>query len=185
LALFRRHEPLHRRLAREGGLDPPPVDPGPYWGEVGIHGVPRPREWDAVVTADAPELAGDELRFVVLEDGTLLVEEGADDDDPNPLADALEGAVPPPFRVEARRRAGSTWAAGARRIDVVELDEQIAGDELSLTIHEGARDLRVNGEATFGSVRALERWAGERFESYSLTATRLDGDLWEVKVAPL
>ena len=183
--LFRRREPLHRRLAREGGLDPPPVDPGPYWGEVGIHGVPRPREWDAVVTAEAPALTGDELRFVVLPDGTLLVEEGADDDDPSPLADALESVIRPPYRVEARRRGDTTWAAGARSLEVIELAEHVAGDELSLTVHDGVRELRLNGEPTFGSLRELEHWAADRFESYSLTASRLDGDLWEIRAAPL
>jgi hypothetical protein len=182
---FPRREPLHARLAREGGLTPPPVDPGPHWGEVGIHGVARLREWDAVVTADAPALKGAELRFVVLADRTVIVEEGADDDDPSPLADALDGALPPPYRVEARRRAGATWAAGARRIEVIELDEAIDGDELSLTVHDGHRELTVDGEPRFGSLRPLERWASARFESYSLAAVRLDDDLWEVSAAPL
>ena len=183
--LFRRREPLHARLAREGGLSPPPVDPGPHWGEVGIHGVPRAREWDAVASADAPALAGQELRFVVLADGTLLVEEGLDDDDPNPLADALDGVLDPPFRVEARRRDGTTWVAGARRIEVVELEEPLEAGEISLTVHDGQRELVVDGHAGFGSVRALERWASARYESYSLTATRLDGMLWEVRLAAL
>jgi hypothetical protein len=137
------------------------------------------------VTADVPALVGNELRFVVLPDGTLLVEEGVDGDDPSPLADALEGALPLPYRVEARRRAGPTWAAGARRIEVVELDERVDGDELSLTVHDGVRELRVDGEPRFGTLRVFEHWAGERFESYALTATRLDGDLWEVGAAPL
>ena len=182
---FRRREPLHVKLAREGGLTPPPVDPGPHWGEVGIHGMHRPREWDAVVTTAAPGLAGDELLFVVLPDGTLLVEEGAAEDDPTPLAEALDGAVAPPYRAEARRRDGATWAAGARRIEVLELPEEVAGDELTLTVHDGARDLVVDGTRTFGALRTLEAWAGARFDAYALAATRLDGDLWEVRIAPL
>jgi hypothetical protein len=182
---FRRREPLHARLAREGGLEIRPENPGPHWGEVGIHGVARLREWDAVVAVDAPALTGDELRFVVLEDGTLVIEEGLDGDDPSPLADGLEGALRPPYRVEARRRSATTWAVGARRIDVVELDEAVDGDELSLTVHDGVRELLVDGRAGFGSVRALERWAAERFDSYALTAERLDGELWEVRAAPL
>jgi hypothetical protein len=183
--LFRRREPLHARLAREGGLQMPPENPGPHWGEVGIHGIARPREWDAVVTVEAPALRGDELRFVVLEDGTLLIEEGVDGDDPTPLADGLEGALGAPYRVEARRRSATTWAVGARRIDVVQLDEAVDGDELSLTVHGGARELLVGGRPGFGSIRGLERWAAERYESYALTAERLDGDLWEVRAAPL
>ena len=58
--IFRR-EPIHKKLARqarldlapEAGLHPEPVDPGPNWGEVGIHGVSRPRRWDAVGSVEA------------------------------------------------------------------------------------------------------------------------------------
>jgi hypothetical protein len=59
--IFRR-EPLHKKLAREARLDqerepgPEPLDPGPHWGATGIHGVPRPRRWDAVGPAVAPGL---------------------------------------------------------------------------------------------------------------------------------
>jgi hypothetical protein len=182
--LFRRREALHERLAREGGLTPRPVDTHPRWGEVGIHGVARPREWDAVVTVDAPALGGDEARFVALGDGSLLIEQAADEE-VDVLADALDGAVEPPYRAEARRQDGSTWAVGARRIVVVRVAEEVAGDELTLTMSEGRRELRVGGARGFGSLGSLERWAGERWESYALSAERLDGDLWEVRAAPL
>src|SRR3954465_2564881 len=56
---------------------PTSVDPRPAWQETGIHGLQRPREWDATVTADAPEVEGDAVRFVTLPDGTVLVEGGA------------------------------------------------------------------------------------------------------------
>lgn len=183
--LFRRREPLHAKLAREGGLGPPPEHPGPHWGEVGIHGVARPREWDAVVSVEAPALRGEEARFVALPDGTLLIEEAADEDNLDALADALEGAVEAPYRAEARRRDGTIWAVGARRIEVVSVEDDVAGDELTLTVHEGRRELTVDGTRGFGGVRSLERWAGERWEAYALTAERLDGDLWEVRAAPL
>jgi hypothetical protein len=185
---FRRREPLHERLAREGGMRPPPEDPGPHWGEVGIHGVPRLREWDAVLTAEAPDLSGDEVSFVALPDGSLLVEQAGERDDLTPLADAVEGSVAPPYRAEAVRRTGQTWAVGVRSIDVVELPDDVPGDAITLTVHGGVRDLLVDGErsfGSFGSFRALEEYAGARFASYSLDATRLDETLWEVRVAPL
>jgi hypothetical protein len=181
-----RREPLHERLAREGGLTSrPPHDVGPHWGEAGIHGIARLREWDAVVAVEAPGLHGEEVRFVALADGALIVEEAAEDDDPSALADALEGAIQAPYRAEARRRQGDVWAVGARRIEVLELEEDAGGDEVSLTVHGSHRELLVDGQPVFGSMRSLERWAGERFESYSLTAERLDGSLWEVRAAHL
>ena len=68
LGLFRRRKPLHggwpsaggraARLgepsARAGQAAEPPGWDGEPRGEPGIHGVPRPRRWDAVATAEAP-----------------------------------------------------------------------------------------------------------------------------------
>jgi hypothetical protein len=125
---FWRREPVHRRLAREGGLEPPPHRPGPHWGEVGIHGLARPREWDATAVVEAGGLRPEELEFVALPDGTLLVEDEVPDDALGPLADAIEASLAPPYRARAVRRGGDVWAVGARRIEVAELDE--AGDEL-------------------------------------------------------
>lgn len=183
--VFRRREPLHERLAREGGLGPPPEHPGPHWGEVGIHGVARPREWDAVVTAEAPGLHSDGVAFVALPDGSLVVEEGDERDDVSVLADAVDRVLAPPYRAEAVRRAAETWAIGARSINVVHVDEEVPGDEITLTVHDGHREVLVDGERSFGSFRSLERQAEGRFASYSLAATRLDEGLWEVKLAPL
>jgi hypothetical protein len=181
MAFWRRGEPLHERLAREGGLtEPAPHDPGPRWGEVGIHGVHRQREWDAVATVVAPELSGTEARFVALPDGTLVAE--TDDLDVQPLADALEASVQPPYRAEAVRRPDGLWAVAARRIDVVEVQEEIDGDELVLTRHGGERTLEVEGAQAFGGVPTLERLiAGDGV----ITARRLDGLLWEVGVTLL
>ena len=91
MSLFRRNEPLHERLAREGGLVEREPRTGP-WREVGIHGMQRPREWDATVTAIAPNIDGDGVVFVALPDGTLVVEEGPDSS-LQALADAVEQAV--------------------------------------------------------------------------------------------
>ena len=181
MAFWRREEPLHERLAREGGLtERVPYEPGPHWGEVGIHGVHRQREWDAVATVVAPGLDGTEARFVALPDGTLITE--TDDLDLEPLADVLEGSVQPPYRAEAVRRPDGLWAVAARRIDVVEIQEAIDGDELVLTRHGGERTLEVEGAQAFGGVPTLERLiAGDGV----ITARRLDDTFWEVEVALL
>ena len=186
MGFFRRRESLHERLAREGGLvEPPPHDTQPRWGETGIHGVARPREWDAIVTAEAPELRGDTVEFVGLPDGTLLLDEDVDADAVGPLADALEQAVRPPYRAQAVRRSGSTWAAAARAIEVVELPDEVEGDEVVLSSAHGETELRVDGAPSFGSVPELERLGEARHESYAVRAKRLDGNLWEYGVSPL
>ena len=186
--IFRR-EPIHKKLARQAGLEqadrPQPFDPEPRsaWGEVGIHGVPRPRRWDAVGSAEAPGLTGDELHFVALPNGDLVVDEEAPPDTVAPLAEAVEQAIEPPYRAEAVRRGGEMWAVAARRVDVAELDS--GGDELELTVHDGERTLTVDGQRAFGSVPELERIASGESAAYVARARRLDGRLWEVEVNPL
>lgn len=183
-----RRESLHERLAREGGLagEPPPHDPGPHWGVTGIHGVARPRQWDAVATAEAPDLPGEEVGFTALPDGTLIVDQDVPDHTLAPLADAIERTLDPPYRAESVRRHASVWAVAARRIDVVELPAETPGDHILLTSHGGARELVVDGEPTFGSLPALERIAEEQFPGgYVVEAERLDETLWQVRLSAL
>jgi hypothetical protein len=174
VGIFRRSEPLHERLAREGGLTPDPPDPRPAWQETGIHGIARAREWDVTATADAPELEGDAARFVVLPDGTLLVEEGPEAS-LEALAGAVEESLQPPYRARAARQSGTLWAVQARRIRVAEIPDGPEGDTIELT-----RDsLLVDGERAFGTIPQLEELGDV------VRAERLDGDLWEVHVAAL
>ncbi len=179
---FWRRKPLHERLAREGDLVQGP--PRSAWDDlVGIHGIHRQRQWDAVVTAKA-DVSGGELWFVGLPDGSLLLEEGGDGD-LTPLATAVEGELSRPYRAIAVRRAGNIWAIAARRIEVVELEDDPGGDELELSWNGSERTYRVDGEPSFGGARSLERLAEQRFETWAVRASRLDGALWEVTVAPL
>ena len=187
--IFRR-EPIHKKLARQGRLEQPeqPLsedDPRTrsVWGEVGIHGVPRPRRWDAVGSAEAPGLTGDELHFVALPNGDLVVDEEAPPDAVAPLAEAVEQAIDPPYRAEAVHRGGEIWAVGARRVEVAELDT--GGDELELTVHDDERILTVDGERAFGSIPELERIGEREGTAYVVRARRLDERLWEVELNPL
>lgn len=189
--IFRR-EPLHRKLARQASLDlsaepganPAPLDPGPHWGETGIHGVPRPRRWDAVDAADAPGLTGDELHFVALPTGDLVVEEEQPEGTVEPLAQAIAQSVDPPFRAEAVRRDGDAWAVAAQRIEIAELDEA-PGQEIQLAVSGGERVLTVDGERSFGSVAELERLGQREGDDYVVRAHRLRERLWEVDASPL
>lgn len=180
MSLFRRREPLHVRLAREGGLDPVGDEPAaasrPAWDAAGIHGIPKAREWDAVVTVEAPELPGDRSEFVALPTGDVVVETGSDHI--KPLADALERELAPPYRAEAVKRDDGFWAVGGRRIELVELPG-VAGDEIELSSNGAERTLLIDGDRGFGSVPQLER------PGHIVRARRVDGDLWEVESSPL
>ena len=177
---WRRKEPLHEKLAREGGLaERPPHDPSPRWGEVGIHGIHRQRVWDAVATVEAPDLDGENAAFVALPDGSLLAE--TDDLDIEPLADALGSTIQPPYRAEAVRRDDGMWAVAARAIEVTEVPEEVDGDNVTITMRHGERTFEVDGSSVFGSIPTLE---GLVVDDAVLSAHRLDERLWEVKVTP-
>ncbi len=188
LSWLRREKPLHQRLAEEGGLVAAARDlhdTRPRWGEVGIHGVHRPRRWDVVVSTEAPDVPGDRHSFTVLPDGSLLLDDDLPDAAADALAEALEATLAPPYRAEAVRQEDDVWAVAAKEIEVVELGDDVAGDEIELVARGEERTLRVDGMPAFGSVPALERLGAARFDDYVVRATRLDGDFWAVSVAPL
>jgi hypothetical protein len=185
---WRRDEPAHERLAREGGLVPERGgrDARQRWFEdlVGIHGVSRPREWDAVATARASGLGTDRITFIALPDGALIVEEGAAGD-LEPLASALESTISPPYRAEAVLRDDQHWGVAANRIEVLELPEVVDGDEITLTVGGHGRELQIDGLVREGTVPSLEAFAAARSSSFAATAQRIEGELWEVRVFPL
>lgn len=198
MGLFRRQKPLHERLADAGGITDALTEteqaPGlaadtPGWdgeqrGEPGIHGVPRARRWDTVANADAPALTGDAVHFVALTDGTLVVEEAELDGAVASLADAVEQAIPPPYRAEAVRKGPETWAVAASRIAIVSIPG-LSGDQAELTSTREGRVLRVDGRTTMGSARELERLGETEGTEYVVLAQRLDGELWEVEATAL
>jgi hypothetical protein len=180
VGLFRR-KPLHQRLAEEGGLverSTVPLFTGVI-PETGIHGIPRERQYDAVVSTEAPDVQGASASFVGLEDGSLLIEEG--DGDLTALADAIEQELPRPYRANAVRRGETQWAVAAHQLRVVELPEP-GGDEIELVLRGEDKTLVVDGNRAFGTLPELERLAAG---DAVIRAARLDGTLWEVRVDPL
>ena len=200
MPFWRREEPEHERLAREAGIELdaddvaappegpfPPQERIPFVGilrEPGIHGLHQQREWDAVVTAEAPELDGDAVTFAALPDGTLIVDEDVEDGALAPLADAIEASLDLPYSARCVRRDGGVWAAGAKRIEVAEVPG-IDGDEVQLTSDGASLSLEVDREPALDRVPSLESLGSRVGEAYVVRGSRLDGDLWEVEVSAL
>jgi hypothetical protein len=156
LPFFRRSKPLHEQLAAEADLDigqrRPAVQPfsgflhnGGLFDAVGIHGVHRQREWDAVATAEV-DLEGDRLEFVALPDGTLVVDADVPDGALAPLADAVEESLAAPYRAVAVRQDERIWAVAANTIEVRAFPAE-HGDELEV-VEEGRVILgrRIDGD---------------------------------------
>src|SRR5262245_29592177 len=150
-----------------------------------MHGIPREREWDAVASAEAPDLPGDEHEFVALPDGTLFVYNELPDGALAPLAAALEGQIRPPYHGYALRQEEDVWGVAARRTQILELEEDIPGDEVDMAVNDGSRAVAVDGVESDVSVPGLEAFAAQQYGSFVLHASRLDDTLWEVTVLPL
>ena len=150
-------------------------------GRAGIHGVPRPREWDAVVTVDGAGRAGDASQFVALADGDAR---GRGRRRPATCAARRRrrASVAPPYRALAVRRDGA-WAVGASRIEVVELPD-VEARARALPSSDGARELTstASGLRRAAGARAARRGARARATSVA-ARERLDGTpLVEVRV---
>ena len=205
MRFFRRGETLNERLLREAELHeqqaepvadawpPEPLDPVVAFrrhfdsaaGALAGAGLPpRARHWDTFVTAEAPDVDGNEVDFVVLPDGTILVEEEAGDAALEPLANAVETKITPPYRAKAVKQTDRIWAISAMQIQVARFEQD--GDTIELTQTSDGRALRVDGMPSFGGVPELERIGeAQSGPAYAVHAERLDADLWEVRVAAL
>jgi hypothetical protein len=138
-----------------------------------------------VASAEAPGLPGDELDFVVLADGTLIVDEDLPENVLSPLADALENTISPPYHALAVHREGDVWSAAAMEVEVVEVPEEVPGDEVALAVQGDDRTLAVDDERSSAQIPTLEAFGRARFDAFVLHASRLDDGLFEVTVNPL
>ena len=196
MGFFRREKPIHEQLADEAGLD---IDglgdelrsaAETYRDRIGSDLLfwetdRHTHEWDAVASAEAPDLPGDEVRFVAAEDGTLFVEAELPDGALEPLAVALDGLIDPPYGAVAERWDGDVWTIGAMHVNVVDVPEDIPGDELDLASRDGEVSAVVDGVEKHVTSPTLEAVGKARSTDYVLHASRLDDTLWEVTVYPL
>jgi hypothetical protein len=162
---------------------PPGFDGEPGLGLVGIHGVPRARAWDAAASARAPELVGETVTFVVLPDGTIVVDDDVPAGSLGPLADAVEETLPPPYRAAAIRHEDDLWTAVAEKVVIAEIP-RLEGDTVDLTVVDGVRTLTVDGEKTIRPLPALDVLT-ETHRDVAARAERVDDDLFAVDVFPL
>jgi hypothetical protein len=130
-----------------------------------------------------PAATGDHLGLVVLADGSCLIEDGEGTIDAEELLASV--GVRPPFRAEAVRRSGSTWAVGTKAIVVAELSPFESGQHVEVVWDGVERAVRIDGGPSFSSVPELERLASTRFDTWVARARRLRDETWEVEIEPL
>jgi hypothetical protein len=200
VGLFRRRrETLNEQLLREAGLDPaqalgdpqpvpsPPAPTPSVLATVGVHDGSRvpPKEWDTTTAVQVPGLAGDKVEFTTIPNGDVIVDEETGDADLSPLADAVERRVESPYRAVAVRQDGDLWAVGAKRIEVAKIPFP-SGERLELSRNGDEEEFRVDVESCDAAIPAeLEQLGEAAAEGFYVEASRIDGDLWEVRVTAL
>ena len=73
----------------------------------------------------------------------------------------------------------------ARQIEVVELRDSPEGEVIDVAHTVDESTLMVDGARAFGSLPQLEELGARSGAEYTVHAERLDGDLWEIRVAAL
>jgi hypothetical protein len=171
--------------AQAGGFpaQAPGLDGEPGLGIPGISGAPRGRSWDAIVSAHAPDLTGEAVTFVTLDDGTIVVDDDVPDGSLAPLADAIEAILTRPYRAAAVRNEDDVWSAVAETVVIVELPE-VDGDLVDLSVVGGVRELTVDGDPTIRPLRALDALT-EGYGDVALHAERVDDHMFAVDLFPL
>ena len=135
--------------------------------------------------AEAPDLPGSEVTFVVLDDGSVILDDELPEPAVEPIAEELDQVIDAPVPrgggAQARRGLGRCSALHRR----ARATRRRRESTLMLTMQDGTKSFSVDGSPEFGTVPELERFAAERYGSYVAEASRLDGELWEVRVSPL
>jgi hypothetical protein len=163
----------------------------------GVTGLARPRQWDATVAVDLPELRGETVReigFVAFADA-VIGSDAAATRVCERIAAALDEAVSRPFEALVVRKSATNWMAGARRINA-ELAHLtgVAADVLEVALSpEGELSAALDGRPVEGLVdpsidaafRELERRGRERFQAFAARADNLGGERWQLTIDPL
>lgn len=167
----------------------------------GITGIPRLREWDAVVLVELPELEASALReFELVAPADGEVELDAAEAVPRRAADhvaaALDAQVPRPYGVLVVRRDRRRWSAGARMLrgETISFRAGLPASSLAVVRPPG-EDVQAlaDGEPIdpalapllAEAVEELDRRGLERFESFAARADRVAGGRWQLTIDPL
>jgi hypothetical protein len=168
----------------------------------GVTGIPRLKEWDAVVLLQLPELAGDavaEFEFDVPAEGAPAVRDEArvPQETLERLAAELDAQVDRPYEARAVRYDEERFWVGARAgraLETIDLPEGLPASSLEVVrAPDGDLQATVDGEPVDpaqeeqyrSALDVLQRYGEARFESFVARADKADGGRWNVTVDPL
>jgi hypothetical protein len=163
----------------------------------GVTGLARPRQWDATIAVELPELEREtvaELGFMAFADA-VVGPESAPAGVCERIAAALDGEVERPYEALVVRRGATAWMAGARRVnaELVRLPD-LRAELIEVAVSpDGEVSAALDGDVVAGLVepsvdaalREVERRGRARFEAFAARADNLDGERWQLTIDPL
>jgi hypothetical protein len=150
----------------------------------GLSSATRDDPWDALVSAHAPGLAGEEVRFAVAADGRTISGGDAPAEAVAALGRAVARQLEAPFWAIAVPDEGDEWTAAATAAEILELPDA-AGDEIEASRVGGGVTVRVDGEESDAQVSAIETLLDRQGGDAVVVAHRFAGPVWVAEVFSL
>jgi hypothetical protein len=150
----------------------------------GLSSVTRDDPWDALVTAHAPGLSGEEIRFAVAPDGRTIADAGVSADAVAALGRAVARQLEAPFWAIAVPDEGDEWTAAATAAEILELPEA-QGDEIEVSRVGGEFTCRVDGEESEAQLPAIDALLDREGGDGAVVAHRFAGPVWVAEVFSL
>ena len=140
--------------------------------------------WDALVSAHAPGLTGQEVRFAVTADGRTISGGDAPADALEALGRAVARQLDAPFWAIAVPEDGDEWTAAATAAEILELTDA-AGDEIEASRVGGALTVRVDGVESDARAPAVDALLDRQGGDAVVVAHRFAGPVWVAEVFSL
>jgi hypothetical protein len=146
-------------------------------------GLPLDDPWDAVVTASAPGLTGDEVRFAVTGDGRTISGGDESSEALEELARAVARHLKAPFWAVAVPGEGDEWTAAGTQAEVLDLPD-VAGDELEASRVGGETSGRIDDEDAELPPTVADL-LGRQEGDAAIVAHRFAGPVWVAEIYSL
>jgi hypothetical protein len=150
----------------------------------GLSPVTRDDPWDAQVSASAPGLDGQEVRFAVAADGRTISGDATTPEALAPLVRAVARQLDAPFWAIAVPERDDEWTAAATGAEILEL-AGAAGDEIEASRVGSEVTCRVDGEDSDVRLPEIETLLDREGGDAVVVAHRFAGPVWVAEVFSL
>lgn len=146
-------------------------------------GLPLDDPWDAVVSASAPDLTGDEVRFAVDANGVTITGGDVSIEALQPLAQAVAQQLAAPFWAVAVPDEDDTWTAAGTSSEVLQITS-VTADTVEVSRVGGVVSARIDdaeSDVPAEIAALLEGKAGDT----AIVAHRFAGSAWVAELYAL